>query len=326
MTLQTPDAKTHSAALAQAESGRTPPHVCVCICTFRRPTLLFRLLARLRELQRGEKRFSLSCVVIDNDDQGSAAKVVSSFQNAGGLNFTYQCERERNFAVVRNRAVRAAGSDYIAFIDDDEIPEKDWLLRLMETCERYKSDGALGPVRPYFEQKTPRWLEKSGLCHRPVHPTGLVLDWRQTRSGNVLLKCDIFEPGGIWFDPAYRTGGEDVDFFKRAIAAGRKFVWCEEAPAYELVPAERMRLAYHLRRALLQGVISFNYELAQNRLSARARVGLKSFVALVIYALALPFLLLGGFGPFIRCLVKGCHHLGRFSACCGRPVIRERKL
>lgn len=324
MTMQTSDSESQTAA--KAATRPVPAHVCVCICTFQRPELLSRLLSRLLELQRGDNRLTLSCVVIDNDDQGSAAKVVSAFQKSGGVNCSYQCEPERNFAVVRNRAVRAARSDYIAFIDDDEIPEKDWLLRLMETCERCQSDGALGPVRPYFEQKPPRWLENSGLCHRPVHPTGMAMDWQQTRTGNVLLKRDIFESGGIWFDPAYRTGGEDVDFFKRAIAAGWKFVWCEEAPAYELVPPGRMRLGYYARRALLQGAISFKYGASQNRLSSRARVGLKSLVALVLYTLVLPFTLFGGTGPFVRILVKWCHHLGRFSACCGRPVLRERKL
>jgi hypothetical protein len=44
-----------------------------------------------------------------------------------------------------------------------------------------------------------------------------------------------------------------------------------------------------------------------------------------IYTLALPFLLRGGFRPFINCLVKLRHHLGRFSALCGRPILRERK-
>jgi glycosyltransferase involved in cell wall biosynthesis len=318
--------ETNSASVSQKETRRTPLHICVCICTFRRRELLARLLARLLELQKGADLFTLSCVVVDNDENGSAAEVVSSFENSGKIEFIYQCEPERNFAVVRNRAVRASSGDCIAFIDDDEVPEKDWLQRLLETCDRYGCDGALGPVRPYYEKHAPRWLEKSRLCDRPVHPTGLVLDWQQTRSGNVLLRRDIFEPGGIWFDPAYRTGGEDVDFFKRAIASGRKFVWCEEAPAYELVPLERMRLAYHLRRALLQGGISLKYGLEQNHFAGRVRIGLKSFLAIGIYTLVLPFLLLGGFRPFINCLVKLCHHLGRFSALCGRPILRERKL
>jgi len=322
---QSPGAEKNPAPLLQAEPNGVP-HICVCICTYRRPELLTRLLARLPELQRGAGLFTVSCVVIDNDENGSAAAVVSSFQNSGKLEISYQREPERNFASVRNRAVRAAGGNYIAFIDDDEIPEREWLLQLLETCRRHDCAGALGPVRPYFDERPPRWLEKSKLCDRPVHLTGMILDWQQTRTGNVLLRRDIFEPGGIWFDPVYRTGGEDVDFFKRAIASGRKFVWCEEAPAYELVPLERMRLAYHLRRALLQGAISLKYGLGQNRLADRVQVGLKSFLALVIYTLALPFLLLGGFRPFIHCLVKWCHHLGRFSALCGRPVLRERKL
>jgi succinoglycan biosynthesis protein ExoM len=197
---------------------------------------------------------------------------------------------------------------------------------LLATCNQHNCDGALGPVRPYFDERPPAWLARSKLCDRPVHPTGLILNWQQTRTGNVLMRRDIFEPGGIWFDLAYRTGGEDVDFFKRAIAAGRKFVWCEEAPAYELVPPERMRLAYHLRRALLQGGISLKYGVGRNQFSDRVRVGLKSIVALIVYSVALPFSLLGGYYPFINCLVKWCHHLGRFSALCGRPILRERKL
>jgi succinoglycan biosynthesis protein ExoM len=325
VTTQTSTSQTHSASSVLEEKNRAP-HICVCICTFRRRELLTRLLNRLHELQFGLNRFTLSCVVVDNDEEKSAQEVVSSFQKLGKLEFVYKCEPERNFAVVRNQAVRAAKGDYIAFIDDDEVPEADWLLRLLEIFDEHKCDGVLGPVRPYYEKDPPRWLVKSGLCDRPPHPTGLKLNWQQTRSGNVLLKRDIFEPGGIMFDPVYRTGGEDVDFFKRAIAAGRKFVWCEEAPAYEIVPLDRMRLAYHLRRALLQGGISLKYGVDQNNLAERVKIGLKSFIALAIYSLILPFLILGGYRPFIRFLVKICHHLGRFSAVCGRPILRERKL
>jgi len=301
-------------------------HICVCICTYRRTELLTRLLARLLKLERPPGLFTLSAVVVDNDEAGSAAAVVDSFQNSDGLKIVYQREPERNFACVRNRAVQAATGDYIAFIDDDEVPESNWLRDLLATARQHAADGALGPVRPYYDDPAPRWLVKSRLCDRPVHPTGLVLNWQQMRTGNVLLQRDIFEAGGIRFDPAFRTGGEDVDFFKRATAAGRKFVWCEEAAAYELVPPDRMRLAYHLRRALLQGGISLKYGLGQNRLSDRLQVGVKSFLAILIYSLALLFVWLGGFYPFINCLVKLCHHLGRFSALCGRPLLRERKL
>lgn len=287
--------------------------------------LLSRLLNRLLE-QQTDDAFTFSCIVIDNDQKRSAEKTVGVFQELQKLEFIYDCEPERNFAVVRNRAIQKSRGDFIAFIDDDEVPEKDWLLKLLQTCDQFKCDGVLGPVRPYFENEPPRWLDRSGLCHRPIHPTGLILNWEQTRSGNCLLRRNIFFENGIQFDPAYRTGGEDVDFFKRAIGAGKKFVWCEEAPAYELVPPERMRVTYYLRRALLQGTISLKYALGKNHIADRAKIILKSGAALVIYTLALPFLFISGTHRFVRCLVKACHHLGRLSALCGMPIIHERKL
>jgi succinoglycan biosynthesis protein ExoM len=287
--------------------------------------LLSRLLNRLLE-QQTDDAFTFSCIVIDNDQKRSAEKTVGVFQGLQKLEFIYDCEPERNFAVVRNRAIQKSRGDFIAFIDDDEVPEKDWLLKLLQTCDQFKCDGVLGPVRPYFENEPPRWLDRSGLCHRPIHPTGLILNWEQTRSGNCLLRRNIFFENGIQFDPAYRTGGEDVDFFKRAIGTGKKFVWCEEAPAYELVPPERMRVTYYLRRALLQGTISLKYALGKNHIADRAKIILKSGAALVIYTLALPFLFISGTHRFVRCLVKACHHLGRLSALCGMPIIHERKL
>ena len=238
----------------------------------------------------------------------------------------YECEPERNFAIVRNRAVDSADGDFIAFVDDDEVPVDTWLLKLVETLHRSGCEGVLGPVRPYFEEKVPRWLQRSGLCDRPALSTGTMLTWGQCRTGNVLLSRQIFNEGKIRFDPAFRTGGEDVDFFKRATAAGFKFVWCEDAPAYELVPPERMRAAYHLRRALLQGGISLGYDVKSKTWAGRSKVGLKSLFAIMIYTLALPFVSLAGRHRAMQLLVKDCHHLGRLSMLLGMPIMRERKL
>ena len=77
---------------------------------------------------------------------------------------------------------------------------------------------------------------------------------------------------------------------------------------------------------MLQGGISLKYGLGKNRLADRLKVGLKSLVATVVYSIALLIVWLGGFYPWINCLIKLCHHLGRFTALCGCPIIRERKL
>jgi glycosyltransferase involved in cell wall biosynthesis len=286
--------------------------------------LLRRLLEGVAKQQTGDEAFTFSCVVVDNDELGSGRPVVDRFATECGMRLTYEIEPQRNFALVRNRTLSLAKGDFVAFIDDDEVPVPEWLANLLDTQKRSGADGVLGPVRPYFDDPPPRWILRGKLCERPVHPTGMVMDWAQSRTGNVLIKRTLFEQGGMRFDPAYATGGEDVDFFKRAAMAGYRFVWCEEAPAYELVPPERCRKSYFLKRALLLGQISLKHATDRLTPGVRIRIGLRSLLALLLYALALPVLMLGGFHLAMKYLIKACHHLGRLSALVGIKLMRAR--
>src|ERR1041385_9056929 len=119
------------------------PHIAVCICTFRRPELLRRLLNELREL-RTDKRFTYTIVVADNDRDESARQTVTEFVESGAVQTVYCVEPVQNIALARNRAVAHAKGDLVAFIDDDEFPVKDWLFHLHAAMERYGVDGVLG--------------------------------------------------------------------------------------------------------------------------------------------------------------------------------------
>ena len=79
-------------------------HICVCICTFKRPQLLGRLLAEL-ERQNTRDAFSFSVVVADNDGNRSAETVTTGFARRCAFSVTYCVEPEQNIALVRNRAV-----------------------------------------------------------------------------------------------------------------------------------------------------------------------------------------------------------------------------
>ena len=194
--------------------------------------MLRRLLDAL-DRQETRSLFEYSITIVDNDVSESARDVVSEFQNASRLHVTYCIESEQNIALARNRALDNANGDFLAFIDDDELPVSDWLLKLVQTCQNHRVDGVLGPVIPRFEGTSPQWITKGGFCDRPVHKTGFKIDWTEGRTGNLLLKREILAGMKPVFRAEFGSGGEDRNLFRRMIQDGRVFIWCNEAIAYE---------------------------------------------------------------------------------------------
>jgi len=116
------------------------------------------------EQQRTEELFTYSVVVTDNDPAQSAREFVKGFSSSSNLKLNYTFEPHPNIALARNKALANAEGDFIAFIDDDEYPESDWLLNLYKTCVERKGDGVLGPVQPYFENEPPAWVTIEGTA------------------------------------------------------------------------------------------------------------------------------------------------------------------
>jgi len=287
-----------------------PSTITVCICTYKRPELLAQLLPELERLQT-DGAFTLSVVVADNDRLRSAEVVVRQFEAKSTIPVEYRVEPQQNIALARNRAVAGARGDWLAFIDDDELPARDWLLQLLRTAQNSGADAVLGPVMPRFQQEPPRWVRRGGLFDRPSHPTGMTLSWEQARTGNVLLRREALEGLGTPFRVEFGSGSEDQDFFRRLSEQGRRFVWCQEAVAYETVPPVRWQRGFMLRKALLRGKNSLKYK------AGRGRDVVKALVAVPLYTIALPFLLIAGQHWFMKYLIKLCDHVGRLLAWLG---------
>jgi succinoglycan biosynthesis protein ExoM len=293
-------------------------HISVCICTFKRPKLLRGLLERL-DNQRTDGLFTYSVVVADNDAAQSAQPMVAAFSSTSHMQVTYCFESQQNIALARNKVLHNAEGDFIAFIDDDEYPADDWLCNLHKTCVAYGVDGVLGPVRPHFECEPPEWVKKGRFFDRPTFDTGYRVSWDQARTGNVLFKREILNTVDTPFRSEFDTAGEDVDFFRRMIEKGHTFIWCNEAVAYEVVPASRCTRGYLLKRALLRG--SNFPKHPTNRLRNAAR----SLVAVPCYMVALPIVGLFGQHVFLSYLIKVFDHSSRLLAYLGFPLVTQRE-
>lgn len=299
-------------------------HISVCICTYKRPDLLRNLLLRLQH-QETNDLFTYSAVVVDNDQNKTAEDTVRRLQQSSDIRTDYFYEPEQNIALARNKAVENAEGNYIAFIDDDEFPVSDWLLNLYKTMYRFEADGVLGPVRPYYPAHTPAWLIKSKLCERPEHKTGTVMHWAETRTGNVLLDKRIFEDADNRFGREFgRTGGEDIEFFRKMAGEGKKFVWCNEAPTYETVLPERWSKEFYSERYLrIGGLVGEKIRRRNSGLGCMYSL-LKSTAWITVMGLSLPLSLLWGEHIYMRAVTKIMYNFGLLSGFSGWAVLRYR--
>jgi succinoglycan biosynthesis protein ExoM len=296
----------------------TIDHISVCVCTYKRPELLGQLLVKLAD-QKTDGLFDYSIVIVDNDQLESARSTAEHFAHRCRVASSYYVEPEQNIALARNMAVSHATGSLAAFIDDDESPIDEWLLRMYLALLKYRADGVFGPVKPLFVSAPPQWMIRAELFERPRYAkTGSRINWKQTGMGNVLVRRSVLDAVEGPFDRAFGSGGEDVDFFRRGIGLGKVFVWCGEAIVYEIVPAERTRLSFQLSRALLRGKASLATP------SGRAVGILKSIVAFVLYTMLLPAFLLMGRHIFIKYLIKDFDHIGKLLALCGIDIVREK--
>lgn len=294
-------------------------HICICICTYQRRIRLRRLLTKL-DSQKTDGLFTYSALVVDNDDKFSARDVVERVRKNSAMAIEYLVEPERSIPLSRNRGVQNARGDMLAFIDDDEFPADDyWLLKMVRAYRKFNPAGVLGPVTAHFDEKPPKWIIKAGVLERKRFKTGHLLHWDETRTGNVLIRRDIFLDSKNLFDPKF-THGQDKDFFRRMTAKGHTFVWCDEAPVYETCRRDRFKLPFYLKRSVLRGNISLVHH------AYDWRIVLKSLIALAIYTQGLPVLFVLDYSLFIKYLIKDLDHLGILSAACGfdsRKYIRH---
>lgn len=230
--------------------------VAICICTYRRPEGLERLLRALNLLMFAKAPVpEIEVVVVDNDPEGSASEVCTSLRPQMRWPLRYELEPRRGISQARNRALACAAewADYAAFLDDDETPAPEWLDELLHVRRTHRVDGVAGPVLARFEEPAPAWVKRGRFFELPSYRTGEHYRtghrFQPWGTGNVLLRLEAVRTMEYLFDERLGlVGGEDTDFFLRFTGAGFCIVWADKAVADEWIPATRVRARWILQR------------------------------------------------------------------------------
>lgn len=227
--------------------------ISICIASYKRPDQLKNLLRVLT--QEIERPTAIEIVVCDNDSNQTAQAVVLEAAKQSDIPVRYYCEPIQNISLARNCTIKQAKGEWIAFIDDDEIPSISWLANLFSTIQNYNVDGVSGPVKPKLPPNCPDWIRKGGFFAELYIPTGKELRLNQTACGNLLVKSSIFTHIKEPFDYRFgRSGGEDSLLFGILIEKYKyRFIACEAAEVFEYVSPARCNTNWLVRRAYRGG-------------------------------------------------------------------------
>jgi GT2 family glycosyltransferase len=225
--------------------------VSICAITYQRPDGLRRLLNGLNCLTfKALEPPNIEVIVVDNDSTGSALAIINEIKPSFQWSLIYGIEPRQGISYARNRAIALASekADFIVTIDDDEVPEPNWLEQLLLVQQQYKADIVSGPVLPYFDgDRLPNWVQNGRFFEMSRFPTGHRR--HMAFCGNVLVKHEIFKKQEKIFDERFSlTGGEDTDLFMRLYKKGYKIIWADEAIAHEWVASTRITPKWILMR------------------------------------------------------------------------------
>ena len=238
--------------------------VSVCVCTYRRPQRLTRLLVALQDIDlSGYNPRSVELLVVDNDPKPETAAICRRAAPRLPISLRYIEEPVSGITYARNRAVTVAlerEADFVAFIDDDDQPRPDWLIQLLERQAVTGSDLVFGTW--VLDSHMPQWARESGIFRSPVKAGRRNKGGRYGLPGcastcNVLIGRDILQRvagGGDIFSHAFRhSGGEDKDFFIRAHRLGASLTSADLSVVHRMHEPERYTAHGVLKRGFKNG-------------------------------------------------------------------------
>lgn len=239
--------------------GAKPLTVAVGILTYKRQQQLDILLHQLADQQTACNGYGIqtTIIVIDNDPAGSAHSIVA--RHAG---VRYVSESTPGIAAGRAKCQEEArGLHLLQFVDDDEIPEPSWLMRMISAWSQYGRPAAVaGSVTPQFCGAIDPWIEAGGFFNRRQLPCGSEVS--SAPAGNLLLDLGQLDAFGVRFDTSLGLhGGEDTLLTRQLKLAGGRIVFCPHAVVHDLVPADRATRSWVLKRAWHHGSVGVMLDL-----------------------------------------------------------------
>ncbi len=237
--------------VAQSVDERPLPSVSVVICTRNRASELRNCLDSLRPVAA-----SAEIIVVDNAPPNDATRtLVNEYPGV-----RYEMEPRAGLCFARQRGIRRASSEVVAFVDDDAVVDAGWLESLRASFRNSATAAVTGKVLPVeleteaqeiFEFRYGgfgRGFEERDISATRLHPlgaggagAGANMAFRR----ELAIELGLFEPHLDSGTPA-ESGGETYAFY-RLLVLGHRIRYVPSAIVWHRHRREMSELRRQLR-------------------------------------------------------------------------------
>lgn len=255
----------------------------VAIPTYNGEKTLPLVLEKLRS-QITPATLSWEVVVVDNNSTDSTAQIVASWQSDFPVSLRYCLEAKQGSAYARQRAVQLATGEWIGFLDDDNLPDENWVAAAYQFGIEHPKAGALGgQIHGKYEVEPPPEFDRAKLflVIRKYAQTAKQFEPEKLRlppgAGLVVRKQAWLESMPDRFVRAHR-GGHDYEISLRLYKQGWEIWYNPEMQIEHLIPAWRMEKSYLTRIAGIYGLCTCEIRLILARSWEKPILLIKSFL------------------------------------------------
>jgi glycosyltransferase involved in cell wall biosynthesis len=225
------------------------PAVSVIISTFNRSQLLAASLEGLAR-QRLDPPHDFELIVVDNNSSDNTAAVVSRFALEMPGRCRYLFEPRQGPSHGRNAGIRVARAPIVAFTDDDNVVDPDWIATIISVLDRHPEAQAVGGrVLPEWSAPAPAWLNARHWAPLAILDYGDRLfhtnsaDPRCLLTANLAIRRKVFAEIGE-FSPHFPRC-QDHELLIRFWRAGASALYAPELVVRAPIPRERLTRQYH---------------------------------------------------------------------------------
>ncbi len=232
--------------------------ISICLCTFNRADQLRNALDSLFA-QHTEGAFTFEIVIVDDGSTDATSDVVGQASAISPVPFRYIRQTNSGVATTRNRGVKEATGEWVAFFDDDQIASPKWLLRLFRVAVKTGAECVGAPcllMVPVGSEVQPVGTVRRLLGENPymVNPPDFLSRFDPRKAGMARVAIPSTGNALITRDAFYRVGGfreglrfgEDFEFFQKVTCAGIKMGIAPDAVIHQVIPASRLHPDYLL--------------------------------------------------------------------------------